>query len=84
MKIGETRPPTKLNASAIRYYEKMGVLVAPSASAASAVIHRLFRPRPPHPLRHRRGVHPCEIKLFLSGLRDNAPVGPRWKKTRQP
>jgi DNA-binding transcriptional MerR regulator len=21
-----------------------------------------------------------EIKLFLSGLRDNAPVGPRWKK----
>jgi DNA-binding transcriptional MerR regulator len=22
----------------------------------------------------------AEIKLFLSGLRDNAPVGPRWKK----
>ncbi len=21
-----------------------------------------------------------EIQLFLSGLRDNAPVGPRWKK----
>ena len=21
-----------------------------------------------------------EIKLFLNGLRDNAPVGPRWKK----
>jgi len=21
-----------------------------------------------------------EIKLFLHGLRDNAPVGPRWKK----
>ena len=21
-----------------------------------------------------------EIKLFLSGLRDNTPVGPRWKK----
>jgi DNA-binding transcriptional MerR regulator len=22
----------------------------------------------------------AEIKLFLSGLRDNTPVGPRWKK----
>jgi DNA-binding transcriptional MerR regulator len=22
----------------------------------------------------------AEIELFLSGLRDNAPVGPRWKK----
>jgi DNA-binding transcriptional MerR regulator len=22
----------------------------------------------------------AEIKLFLSGLRDNAPVGPRWRK----
>ncbi len=22
----------------------------------------------------------AEIRLFLNGLRDNAPVGPRWKK----
>ncbi len=26
------------------------------------------------------GFNLTEIKLFLSGLRDNAPVGPRWKK----
>jgi DNA-binding transcriptional MerR regulator len=26
------------------------------------------------------GFSLTEIKLFLSGLRDNAPVGPRWKK----
>jgi DNA-binding transcriptional MerR regulator len=25
----------------------------------------------------------AEVKLFLSGLRDDAPVGPRWKKLAQ-
>jgi DNA-binding transcriptional MerR regulator len=25
----------------------------------------------------------AEVKLFLSGLRDNAPVGPRWRKLAQ-
>jgi DNA-binding transcriptional MerR regulator len=24
-----------------------------------------------------------EIKLFLSGMKENAPVGPRWKKFAQ-
>jgi DNA-binding transcriptional MerR regulator len=25
----------------------------------------------------------AEVKLFLSGLRDNAPVGPRWRRLAQ-
>jgi MerR family redox-sensitive transcriptional activator SoxR len=81
MKIGELARRANLNASAIRYYEKMGLLAAP---------HRLGGQRryPTDSLGRvllirfatDMGFTLAEIKLFLSGLRDNTPVGPRWKK----
>jgi len=81
MKIGELARRANLNASAIRYYGKMGLLAAP---------HRLGGQRryPTDSLGRvllirfatDMGFTLAEIKLFLSGLRDNTPVGPRWKK----
>jgi MerR family redox-sensitive transcriptional activator SoxR len=81
MKIGELARRANLNASAIRHYEKMGLLAAP---------HRLGGQRryPTDSLGRvllirfatDMGFTLAEIKLFLSGLRDNTPVGPRWKK----
>lgn len=81
MKIGELAHRAGLNASAIRYYEKLGLLAPP---------HRVNGQRryPPDALDRallirfagEMGFSLPEIKLFLRGLRDNAPVGPRWKK----
>jgi MerR family redox-sensitive transcriptional activator SoxR len=81
MKIGELAARAGLNASAIRYYEKMGLLAAPdrlggqrrySAGALDRVLLIRFA--------GQMGFTLGEIKLFLHGLRDNEPVGPRWKK----
>ncbi len=81
MKIGELAARASLNASAIRYYEKMGVLVAPQRIGGqrrypSDALHRVLLVR----FATNMGFTLAEIKLFLSGLRDNTPVGPRWKK----
>ena len=81
MKIGELAQRAGLNASAIRYYEKLGLLASPHRSSGQ-------RRYPPEALDRvllirfagEMGFTLPEIKLFLSGLRDNAPVGPRWKK----
>jgi MerR family redox-sensitive transcriptional activator SoxR len=81
MKIGELAARANLNASAIRYYEKLGLLAAPqrlggqrrySSDALSRVLLIRFATD--------MGFTLAEIKLFLSGLRDNTLVGPRWKK----
>jgi MerR family redox-sensitive transcriptional activator SoxR len=81
MKIGELARRATLNASAIRYYEKCGLLAPPQrlggqrrypADALDRVLLIRFA--------SDMGFTLAEIKLFLSGLRDNAPVGPRWKK----
>jgi DNA-binding transcriptional MerR regulator len=81
MKIGELASRGGLNASAIRYYEKMGLLAAPQrirgqrrypADALDRVLLIRFAGDMDFTL--------DEIKLFLHGLRENAPVGPRWKK----
>jgi len=81
MKIGQLARTAGLNASAIRYYEKCGLLAAPqrlsgqrhySSDALSRVLLIRFATD--------MGFTLSEIKLFLSGLRDNTPVGPRWKK----
>jgi MerR family redox-sensitive transcriptional activator SoxR len=81
MKTGELARRSGLNASAIRYYEKMGLLAAPQriggqrrypSDALDRVLLIRFATDMDFTLR--------EIKLFLNGLRDNAPVGPRWKK----
>jgi MerR family transcriptional regulator, redox-sensitive transcriptional activator SoxR len=81
MKIGELARHANLNPSAIRYYEKCGLL-APAQRLGgqrrypSEALHRVLLIR----FATDMGFTLAEIKLFLSGLRDNAPVGPRWKK----
>jgi MerR family redox-sensitive transcriptional activator SoxR len=81
MKIGELSRRTGLNASAIRYYERMGLLVPPyrtggqrryPAEATFRVLLIRFA--------GDMGFTLAEVKIFLSGLRDDAPVGPRWTK----
>jgi len=81
MKIGQLAANAGLNASAIRYYEKRGLLAAPQRIGGqrrypSDALHRVLLIR----FASDMGFTLSEIKLFLSGLRDNAPVGPRWKK----
>ncbi len=76
MKIGELASHTGLNASAIRYYEKCGVLAAPYRRYPTDAVHRVLLIR----FASEMGFTLSEIKLFLSGLRDKAPVGPRWRK----
>ena len=81
MKIGKLAKQAGLNASAIRYYEKAGLLSPPhrvggqrrySADALDRVLLIRFA--------SEMGFSLTEIKIFLSGLRTGAPVGPRWKK----
>jgi MerR family redox-sensitive transcriptional activator SoxR len=81
MKIGELARRTGLNASAIRYYERMGLLAAPHRTGGqrrypAEAIHRVLLIR----CAGEMGFTLAEIKIFLSGLRDNSPVGPRWRK----
>ena len=81
MKIGELAARAGLNASALRYYEKMGLLAPPHRSGGqrrypSAALDRALLIR----FASEMGFSVGEIKLFLHGLRDNSPVGPRWKK----
>jgi len=81
MKIGELAARTGVNASAIRYYEKMGLLQAPSRIGgqrlyAGGAVDRVLLIR----FAGEMDFTLAETKLFLSGLRDQAPVGPRWEK----
>jgi MerR family redox-sensitive transcriptional activator SoxR len=84
MKIGQLAAAANLNASAIRYYEKVGLLPPPQRVSGqrrypAAAIHRVL-------LIHfagEMGFTLPEIRIFLSGLKDNSPVGPRWKKLAQ-
>ncbi len=81
MKIGELAHRAGLNASAIRYYEKLGLLAPPHRASgqrryAPDALDRVLLIR----FAGEMGFSLAEIKLFLGGLRDNTPVGPRWKK----
>lgn len=81
MKIGQLATRAGLNASAIRYYEKLGLLAPPQRSSgqrrySAEALNRVLLIR----FAGDMGFTLAEIKLFLSGLRDNVPVGPRWKK----
>ncbi len=81
MKIGQLARSANLNASAIRYYEKMGLLAPPQRLGGQRryppdTVHRVLLIR----FASDMGFTLSEIKLFLNGLRDNSPVGPRWKK----
>jgi DNA-binding transcriptional MerR regulator len=81
MKIGELAGRTGLNASAIRYYERMGLLAPPYRTGGQRryppeAIHRVLLIR----FAGEMGFTLGEVKIFLGGLRDNSPVGPRWRK----
>jgi MerR family redox-sensitive transcriptional activator SoxR len=81
MKIGQLAARAGVNASAIRYYEKMGLLAAPHRVGGQRrypgdALDRVLLIR----FAGEMGFSLCEIKLFLHGLRESAPVGPRWKK----
>lgn len=81
MKIGELAARAGLNASAIRYYEKMGLLAPPHRSGGqrrypSDALDRVLLIR----FVGEMDFSLTEIKLLLHGLGDNAPIGPRWKK----
>jgi MerR family transcriptional regulator, redox-sensitive transcriptional activator SoxR len=81
MKIGQLAARASVNASAIRYYEKMGLLAAPHRVGSQRrypgdALDRVLLIR----FAGEMGFSLGEIKLFLHGLRDNTPVGPRWRK----
>ncbi|HLZ92291.1 MAG TPA: MerR family transcriptional regulator [Candidatus Acidoferrum sp.] len=81
MKIGELAGRAGLKPSAIRYYEKLGILHPPHRVGGQRrypgdALNRVLLIR----FAGDMGFTLAEIKLFLGGLRDNAPVGSRWRK----
>jgi MerR family redox-sensitive transcriptional activator SoxR len=81
MKIGVLARRTGLNASAIRYYERVGLLGQPHRVGgqrrySGEIVHRVLLIR----FAATMGFTLPEISIFLSGLRDDIPVGPRWRK----
>jgi MerR family redox-sensitive transcriptional activator SoxR len=81
VKIGQLASRTGVNASAIRYYEKLSLIPAPYRASGQRrftdnAIYRVLL------IRFARDMDFSldEIKIFLSGLNDKAPVGKRWKR----
>jgi MerR family redox-sensitive transcriptional activator SoxR len=84
MKIGDLARRSGLNASAIRYYEHLGILglaqrVAGQRRYSADALDRVLLIR----FASDMGFTLNEIKLFLNGLRDDTPVGLRWKRLAQ-
>jgi MerR family transcriptional regulator, redox-sensitive transcriptional activator SoxR len=80
MKIGELANRTGVNASAIRYYEKLNLVPTPYRASGQRrytdeAVYRVLL------IRFARDMDFSldEIKIFLSGLNEKAPVGKRWK-----
>jgi MerR family redox-sensitive transcriptional activator SoxR len=81
MKIGELAKRAGLNASAIRYYERASLLSAPHRVGGQRrysddALDRLLLIR----FATEMGFTLAETKVFLNGLKNDAPVGPRWKR----
>jgi MerR family redox-sensitive transcriptional activator SoxR len=81
VKIGELANRTGVNASAIRYYEKLSLVPDPQRASGQRcytdeAIYRVLLIRFARDMDFSLG----EIKIFLNGLNDRAPVGKRWKK----
>ena len=81
MKIGTLAANAGLNASAIRYYEKIGLLPSPARASgqrrySSESLDRVLIIK----FAGEMGFSLDEIRIFLNGIRETAPVGPRWKK----
>jgi MerR family redox-sensitive transcriptional activator SoxR len=81
MKIGQLAARAKLAPSAIRYYEKIGLLapaerVGGQRRYSSYALDRLLLIR----FAGEMDFTLAEIKLFLNGFRENTPVSARWRK----
>jgi MerR family redox-sensitive transcriptional activator SoxR len=81
MRIGELAERADLNPSAIRYYEKVGVLNSPHRASGQRrypdeALDRVLVVR----FASEMGFRLSEIKQFLEGLREEKPIGPRWRK----
>ncbi len=81
MKIGALARRAEMNSSAIRYYERIGLLPAAQRHSnqrrySADALNRILLIR----FASEMGFTLSEIKLFLSGIKEDAPVGPRWKK----
>jgi MerR family redox-sensitive transcriptional activator SoxR len=81
MKIGELAVRARLNSSAIRYYERIGLLPIAQRQGnqrrySAEALNRISLIR----FASEMGFTLSEIKLFLRGIKEDAPVGPRWKK----
>jgi MerR family redox-sensitive transcriptional activator SoxR len=81
VKIGQVASRTGVNASAIRYYEKLSLIPPPYRASGQRrytdeAIYRVLL------IRFARNMDFSlqDIKIFLSGLNEKAPVGKRWKK----
>jgi MerR family redox-sensitive transcriptional activator SoxR len=81
VKIGEVASRTGVNASAIRYYEKLSLIPAPYRASGQRrytdeAIYRVLL------IRFARDMDFSlqDVKIFLSGLNEKAPVGKRWKR----
>ena len=81
MKIGGLARRTGVSASALRYYERCGLLVTAyrmgdQRTYSEDIIFRVLLIR----FASEMGFTLSEVKVFLDGLRNNAPVGARWRK----
>jgi MerR family redox-sensitive transcriptional activator SoxR len=81
MTIGELAASSGLRPSAIRFYEKTGLLLAPARKNgrrvyASEATHRLFLIS----FAKDTGFSLPEIKLLLHGFPQSTTAGDRWRK----
>jgi len=81
MKIGELAAQADLAPSAIRYYERVGLLapaerVGGQRRYSSAALDRVLLIR----FAGEMDFTLAEIRLFLNGFRANTPVSTRWRK----
>jgi MerR family redox-sensitive transcriptional activator SoxR len=81
MTIGELAARGGIAASAIRYYERAGLLTAPARSGGK----RVYDPGVLHQIAligfaKETGFTLGEIKLLLRGFPESTPASQRWKK----
>jgi MerR family redox-sensitive transcriptional activator SoxR len=81
VKIGGLALRTGFNTSAIRYYEKCGLVAAADRIGgqrrySEETVYQMLLIR----FASDMGFNLGEIKVFLSGLRSGARVGARWRK----
>lgn len=81
MKIGQLAAQSGASASAIRYYEKLGLLppaerISGQRRYSTDALDRLLLIR----FAGEMDFTLAEIKLFLNGFRPDAPVSARWRQ----